>query len=134
MPQFRQHLSDLEAEHKRVSGAYDEMLAQHEATFMNVSRNMELGEERRLRDREMETRHPIKHARYSQQLSHQETRFGSGSCDKNKIFAHQENESESELGTPCSLLGQRQSGDESRAAKFCIIQVQVSDVMLSAGL
>ena len=96
--------------------------------------NMELDEERRLRDREMETRHPIKHARYSQQLSHQETRFGSGSCDKNKTFAQQENESESELWTPCSLLGQRQSGDEPRAAKFCIIQVQVSDgVMLSAG-
>ena len=80
MPQFRQHLSDLEADHKRVSGAYDEMLARHEATFLAVSRDLELGEERRLRAREMENRQPIKYAKYSQQLnSHHESRFGSGS-------------------------------------------------------
>ena len=80
LPKFRQHLSDLEADHKRVSGAHDEMLARHEATFLAVSRDLELGEERRLRAREMETRQPIKYAKYSQHLnSHHEARFGSGS-------------------------------------------------------
>ena len=78
LPKFRQHLSDLEAGHKRVSGAYEEMLTQHEVTFLAVSRNIEMDEERRLRAREMEARQPIKNAKYSQHLnSHPETRLGS---------------------------------------------------------
>lgn len=75
LPKFRQHLSDLEAGHKRVSGAYEEMLTQHGDTFLAVSRNIEMDEERRLRAREMEARQPIKNAKYSQHLnSHPETR------------------------------------------------------------
>ena len=80
LPKFRQHLSDLEADHKRVSGAYEEMLTQHGDTFLAVSRNIEMDEERRLRAREMEARQPIRNARYSQHLnSHTETRWESWS-------------------------------------------------------
>ena len=40
---FKEHLHELEADYKRVSGHFDDILASHEKTFLSVRRSIEQG-------------------------------------------------------------------------------------------
>ena len=40
---FKEHLHELEADYKRVSGHFDDILASHEKTFLSVRRSFEQG-------------------------------------------------------------------------------------------
>merc|ERR1711936_329423 len=67
MPQLKQHLTELETDYRRVSAYFDDILAEHEKTFMSVRRNIEQSEERKLAEMEMRMTRPV--AKYQMQSS-----------------------------------------------------------------
>ena len=59
MPQLKQHLTELETDYRRVSAYFDDILTEHEKTFMSVRRNIEQSEERKLGEMEMRMSRPL---------------------------------------------------------------------------
>ena len=77
MPQLNQHLTELETDYKRVSAFFDDILADHEATFTSVRRNIEESEDRRLGEMEMRMQRPLaRYHRQSSPVSYKPTSFG----------------------------------------------------------
>ena len=58
MPGLKQHLSELETDYRRVAAFFDDIEAEHEATFTSVRRNIEQAEERKLGELEMRMSRP----------------------------------------------------------------------------
>ena len=65
MPGLQQHLSELETDYRRVAAFFDDIEAEHEATFSSVRRNIEQAEERKLCEMEMRSSRPL--AKYHRQ-------------------------------------------------------------------
>ena len=68
MPGLKQHLSELETDYRRVAAFFDDIQAEHEATFTSVRRNIEQAEERKLGEMEMRMSRPLL-AKYQKQSS-----------------------------------------------------------------
>ena len=64
IPEFKQHLEDLETDYRRVSTYFDDILASHEKTFLSVRRNIEQSDQKLLGELEMKMLHPIKYSKY----------------------------------------------------------------------
>ena len=70
MPGLNQHLAELETDYRRVAAFFDDIEAEHEATFTSVRRNIEQAEERKLGELEMRMSRPqAKYHRHSSPLS-----------------------------------------------------------------
>ena len=59
MPELKQHLTELETDYRRVSAYFDDILTEHEKTFLSVRRNIEQSEERKLAEMEMKMSRPL---------------------------------------------------------------------------
>ena len=70
MPGLNQHLAELETDYRRVAAFFDDIEAEHEATFTSVRRNIEQAEERALCELEMRMSRPqAKYHRHSSPLN-----------------------------------------------------------------
>ena len=70
MPGLKQHLSELETDYRRVAAFFDDIEAEHEATFTSVRRNIEQAEERKLGELEMRMSRPLaKYHKHSSPLT-----------------------------------------------------------------
>ena len=67
MPKLNQHLTELETDYRRVSAYFDDILTEHEKTFMSVRRSTEQSEERKVSELEMRMSRPV--AKYQRQTS-----------------------------------------------------------------
>ena len=63
IPEFKQHLEDLETDYRRVSTYFDDIFASHEKTFLSVRRNIEQSDQKLLGELEMKMLHPIKYSK-----------------------------------------------------------------------
>ena len=59
MPGLKQHLSELETDYRRVAAFFDDIQAEHEATFSSVRRSIDQAEERKLGEMEMRMSRPL---------------------------------------------------------------------------
>ena len=60
IPKFGQQIVDLGTDYKRVSEYFEDIVIDHEKTFLLVKRNLENEEERNIKEKEMKISHPIK--------------------------------------------------------------------------
>ena len=67
MPGLKQHLTELETDYRRVAAFFDDIEAEHEATFSSVRRHLEQAEERKLGELEMSLSRPL--AKFQKQSS-----------------------------------------------------------------
>ena len=69
MPGLKQHLTELETDYRRVAAFFDDIEAEHEATFSSVRRHLEQAEERKLGELEMSLSRPLAKFQSSSPLS-----------------------------------------------------------------